>query len=285
MKDIFRSTEIPVISRPNSPRRRNMNRHPAITLGDCTPFQLLERTCITYNGTICIIGNRGLEITRALTRRNQKPFLFLGTSADSHSAFSELGADWVLDEAQQSLPHGGNGAIYFTKPARSYSDIVAYIDDWAQEYFIIMHLGALKIGGELMNSLSGTDQSLLLCESLPQSILNDEIRTLTPLEFMKQIPYLIVFNSGSESRDLTQLLPTYTYEKITNSTGVNTFGSRSVFHPLHRHRGIGVNTSQSTTLLFDKKMFEQDDLRRLFASGYTLVYNQQQNTVYVAKLN
>ena len=95
---------------------------------------------------------------------------------------------------------------------------------------------------------------------------------------------LLVFSSGAETGELSQLLPKYQYERVTNSTGVNSFKSRSFFHPLHSHRGHGFSVNQQRTLEFKKDVFEMDDLQRLFGAGFMLVYNAGQNTVYVARL-
>lgn len=101
---------------------------------------------------------------------------------------------------------------------------------------------------------------------------------------MKQMHYLLVFSSGAETGELIQLLPKYQYERVTNTTGVNTFRSRSIFHPFHSHRGHGFSANQSRTLEFKKDAFEMDDLQKLFGAGYMLVYNAGQNTVFVAQL-
>ena len=93
-----------------------------------------------------------------------------------------------------------------------------------------------------------------------------------------------MFASGAETSDLIQLLPKYQYERVTNTEGVNTFKSRSLFHPFHSHRGHGFSASQSRTLEFKKDAFEMDDLQRLFGAGYMLVYNARQNTVFIAQL-
>lgn len=287
MKNIFKPSEIPALSTPvTSSNFRNARNHPAVILGRCTPFQLFESTCVSPNGTVCIIGNpaRGIGAAKALIRRSQKPFLFLGTAADCNSAFASLEPEWTATAAQETLPCG-NGAIYFNRPYAAYMEICEYIEGWAQDHFIIMHLGnGLQAGAELMNILNATGQSLLFCESVPQSLRNSDTRTITPLEFMKQMHYLLVFSSGAETGDLIQLLPKYQYERVTNTTGFNTFKNRSFFHPFHSHRGHGLSVNQSRTLEFNKNVFEMDDLHRIFSSGYILVYNAGQNTVFVAQL-
>lgn len=287
MKNMFRPTEISALSGPvTSSNRRNARNHPAISLGNCTPFQLVENSGVAPNGTVCIIGNpsRGIGTAKALIRRSQKPFLFLGTTTDSNSVFSALNPDWTLNSAQEALPNG-NGAIYFSRPYAAYLDICEYFEAWTQDHFIIMHLGnGLQAGAELVNIFSAAGHSILFCESVPQSIRNDETRTLTPLEFMRQMHYLLVFASGAETSDLIQLLPKYQYERVTHNEGVNTFKSRSFLHPFHVHRGHGYNVSQSRMLEFKKDAFEMDDLQRLFGAGYMLVYNARQNTVFIAQL-
>lgn len=287
MKNTFRPSEIPVLSAPViSSNLRNARNHPAVNLGNCTPFQLFESTGVSPNGTVCIIGNpaRGIGAAKALIRRSQKSFLFLGTATDSNSVFSSLNLEWTRNSAQQILPCG-NGALYFTKPYEAYLEICEYIEGWAQDHFIIMHLGnGLQAGAELMNILNATGQSLLFCESVPQSLRCSDMRTITPLEFMKQMHYLLVFSSGAETSELIQLLPKYQYEKVTNTMGVNTFRNHSFLHPFHSHRGHGISANQSRTLDFKKDVFEIDDLQRIFGAGNMLLYNAAQNTVFIAQL-
>ena len=287
MKNTFRPSEIPALSTPvTSSNFRNARNHPAVGLGRCTPFQLFESTGVSPNGTVCIIGNpaRGIGAAKALIRRSQKPFLFLGTATDCNSAFASLEPEWTISAVQKILPRG-NGAIYFNRPYAAYMEICEYIESWAQDHFIIMHLGnGLQTGAELMNILNATGQSLLFCESVPQSLRSSDTRTITPLEFMKQMHYLLVFSSGSETSELIQLLPKYQYERVTNTTGVNTFRNRSFFHPFHSHRGHGFSANQSKTLEFKKDVFEMDDLQSIYRSGYMLVYNARQNTVFVAQI-
>ena len=287
MKNTFRPPEIPALSAPvTSSNLRNARNHPAVNLGNCTPFQLFESTGVSPNGTVCIIGNpaRGIGTAKALIRRSRKPFLFLGTASDGNSVFASFNPEWMRNSAQEMLPRG-SGAIYFTKPYAAYLEICEYIEDWAQDHFIIMHLGnGLQTGAELMNILNAVGQSLLFCESVPQSLRSSDMRTITPLEFMKQMHYLLVFSSGAETGELIQFLPKYQYERVTNTTGVNTFRSHSIFHPFHSHRGHGFSANQSRTLEFKKDAFEMDDLQRLFGAGYMLVYNAGQNAVFVAQL-
>lgn len=287
MKNTFRPSEIPVLSAPvTSSNLRNARNHPAVNLGNCSPFQLFESTGVSPYGTVCIIGNpaRGIGAAKALIRRSRKPFLFLGTGADSNSVFSSFNPEWTRNSMQETLPRGC-GSIYFSKPYAAYLDICEYIEGWAQDHFIIMHLGnGLQVGAELMNILTATGQCLIFCDSVPQSLRNSDTRTVTPLEFMKQMHYLLVFSSGAETGELIQLLPKYQYERVTNSTGVTTYKSRSIFYPLHRHRSHGFSANQSRTLEFKKDLFEMDDLKKIFKSGNMIVYNAGQNTVFVAQL-
>lgn len=287
MKNKFSPREIPALSMPvTSSNRRNANNNPAVNLGSCTPFQLFESTGMSHSGSVCVIGNsaRGIGVAKALIRRNNKPFLFLGVRSDENSVFSSLEPEWTLNSNEQYIENG-NGAIFFSRPSIAYTDICMNFDEWATTHFIIMHVGnGLQVGAELLNLFASTGECLIFCDGVPQSIRNDKYRTITPLDFLKQMQHLLIFSAGSEAGDLVQLLPKYQYERVTNTQGVNTFKSRSFFHPFHVHRGQGYNVSQSRTMEFQKSVFEQDDLQRIFNSGYLLIYNARQNTVYTAQL-
>lgn len=287
MKRNYMTREIPVLSTPiTSANRRNNNNNPVVNLGTCTSFQLLEGAEIGDAGSVCFIGDcaRGIDIAKALIRRSQKPFLFLGTKADEHSCFSSLEPEWIRYSSQESLP-AGNGAIYYSKPFQEYADICNNIEEWSQSHIIVLHLGnGLRAGTELLNHFGALGQCLVFCESVQQSINLDSTRAFSAKEFMSQMEYLCVFSSGLETKELIELLPTYQYETITNTTGVNTFRSRSFFHPLIGHRGHGVTVSQSRTTDFKKSVFERDDLNKIYDAGYLLVYNALKDTAYLTTL-
>lgn len=288
MKKSFISNEIPVLSAPpvTALNNRNARNHPAVNLGCCTSFQLINNAGISHEGAVCVIGNpsRGIGVAKAMIRRSQKPFLFLGTAADRNSVFSAFDPEWILDSAAATVPRG-NGAIFLRRPFAEYTDIMESMEDWAQNHMIIIHLAnGLQAGSEMLDLFSAIGQAVLFCDSVPQSIKSSEMHIMSPLEFMRHMDSLLIFSSGSETSDLIQLLPKYQYQRITNTTGFNTYNSRSIFHPFHRHRGVGITANQARTIEFKKDAFEQDDLQRIFASGQVLVYNGGQNTVFIAQL-
>lgn len=287
MKSRYLPSEISVISAPVTfANLRNAKNHPAIYLGRCTPFQMLSNTGISNDGTVCIIGgpSRGLGVAKAMVRRNRKPFLLLGAASGRDSLYISLGPDWTMDSAQLSLPTG-NGAILFSDPYSSYLELCEYIREWSQDYFLILHLGnGLQIGVEVLNRLSSITQCLIICDSIPKSIRESDSRTVTPLEFMKKMDHLLVFASGGSTKDLVELLPTYQYEKISNTANVNAYKGRSILHPFRGHRGHGVSVGQTRTMEFKKSVFEVDDLKKIFNDGYMLAYNSMADSVFLVQV-
>lgn len=287
MSTHYRPPEISILSAPvTSANLRNARHHPSVDLGCCTPFQLFTNTGITHDGTVCIIGNpaRGIGVAKAMIRRSQKPFLLLGTASDKDSIFSSLEPEWARNSAQISLP-AGNGALLFSKPYSSYMEMCEYLEAWSRDYFLIFHLGSgLQIGIEVLNLLSTVGQCLIICDSIPQSIRNSDTRTITPREFMSQMSYFLVFSTGVATRDLIDLLPTYQYEKVSNTVSVNSYKGSSFFHPFHGHRGHGVSTGQTRTMEYKKSVFEMDDLEKIFSDGRALMYNARTNGVFLAQI-
>ena len=287
MNSRYRPSEISVVSAPvTTANLRNVRNHPAIDLGCCTPFQMLANTGISHDGTVCIIGNpsRGIGVVKAMIRRSRKPFLLLGTASDRNLLSSFLEPDWVRDSAQMNLPEG-NGALLFSKPYSSYLEMCEYMEAWNQNHFMILHLGSgLQIGIEILNLISSVEQCLIICDSVPQSIRDSETRTVTSLEFMKKMKYLLVFSSGVSSKDLVELLPTYQYEKVSNTTNFNAYKGRSILHPFRGHRGHGVSVGQTRTMEYKKSVFEVDDLKRIFDDGYMIAYNASSDSVFLAQI-
>ena len=283
----YRPSEISAISVPvTSSNHRNARNNPAVDLGYCTPFQMLSDTGITCDGTVCMVGNpaRGVGVVKAMIRRRSKPFLFLGTASDRETLAVSIELEWLLDSAQRNLPEG-NGAVLFARPYSSYLELCEYIEDWCQEYFLILHLGnGLQIGTEVLNLLGMSGQCLVICDSIPQSIRENDSRSITALEFMKKMQYLLVFSSGASTKDLVEMLPTYQYEKVSNTASINFHEGRSFLHPFHSQHGFGLFAGQTRTMEYKKSVFEADELKRLFDDGYTLVYNARTDNVYILRL-
>lgn len=283
----YRPSDISAISAPvTSNNLRNARNRPVIDLGSCTPSQMFSYSLVEHNGTVCIIGNpaRGIGIAKAMIRRNQKPFLLIGTDADRQSVFTVLEPEWILDSAQASLP-AGNGALLFSRPSSSYVELCGFFEEWSREHFLILHLGrGLQIGPEVLNLLGAVGQCLIFCEFVPQSLRNSESRALSPKEFLSQMNYLFALSAGGVAKDLIELLPTYQYEKVSNSMNVNSYKSRSILHPFHSHRGHGLSWGQTRTMEYKKSLFEMDEMQSLFENGVLLLYVASTNRVFLANL-
>ena len=275
----FRPQEIQLVSLPvTASNRRNAERQPITNLGQCTPSLLFDRMALGCQGNVCVLGgsSRGIGIAKAMLRRSRKPLLFLGTAADDR-AFSALRPEWTLDAPAQHLPDG-NGALYLSRPGTAYVEICAYLEEWAQEHFLILHVGnGLQIGFELLNLISTVGQCLILCDSLPQSLRSSEARTITPLEFMRQITFLLAFSAGAAAEDLCSLLPTYHYERVSNALNLSAHGG------LGRRR-LGLSVSQSRTQEDRKRVFERDDLNRVFSDGTLIAYRSGTDDLFLADL-
>lgn len=287
MNNLSRPTDIAAISMPITERNsRNAQHRPVIELGSCTSAQVLSNIGLDYNGTVCVLGNpaRGIKIAETMIRRNQKPFLFIGPASDTRSAFFTLNPSWIVNSVQSNLPNG-SGAILLSKPYSSYAELIANFEVWSQQYFIILHLsGGVQIGPEFFNLLNSAEQCLIFSDSIPQSIRNTESRTITPKEFLSQMEYLIVFSSGVATKDLIEILPTYQYEKVSNTMNFNGFRSHSIFHPLHLHIGHSISWGQTRSMEFKKSLFEMDELQNLFDRGVSLVYVAKSNSTFLVQM-
>lgn len=283
----YSPSEIPVLSAPvTSANLRNAMNQLVTELGSCTPFQLFSAVELPDKGAVCIIGdsNKALGIAKALIRRSRKPFLLIGPEADRNTAFSDLKSEWIVNAVQQSIP-ANSGAVLLSKPGSLYMELCDSIEEWGQNHFILLHLsGGLQIGYELLNILPSLGQCLIICDSIPQSIRIAETQTLSPKEFMTHMSCLMVFSAGVAAKDLIDVLPTYQYEKIANTTAVNSYRGRSIFHPFRAHKGHGVSASQTRTTEFNKNLFEMSDLQKMYEDGTLLVYNAKTNETFLTQL-
>lgn len=287
MNNRYRPTDIRAISGPITARNsRNANAHPAIHLGICTPSQIFSHVHIGGNYTACVVGNpaRGIGIAKALIRQSSKPFLFIGPKKDENLQFVALQPDWTMSSVLPTFP-AGNGAVYLSRPTVAYLELCEFFEEWCQEYFVILHLsGGFQIGPELFNLLSGLEQCLIFTDSVPLSLRSNETRTLTPKEFFTQMSHLFVFSTGVETRDLIDILPTYQYERVSNSMNFNHFKSRSIFHLFRSHAGNGMSWGQTRTMEYKKSLFEMDELKKIFDDGTALLYDAKANSVFLAQI-
>lgn len=287
MNKRYRPTDIRALSGPVTSRNsRNASNHPAAYLGNCTPSQIFNHIRLSNNYTACVVGNpaRGIGIAKALIRQSGKPFLFIGPKKDENSQFAVLQPDWTMNSVQSTFPTG-NGAVFLSRPTAAYLELCEFFEEWCQEYFVVLHLsGGFQIGPELLNLLSGAEQCLIFSDSVPSSLRSNETRTLTPKEFFTQMSHLFVFSTGVETRDLIEVLPTYQYERISNSMNFNHFKSRSIFHPFRSHAGNGMSWGQTRTMEYKKSLFEMDELKKIFDDGTSLLYDAKSNSVYLAQI-
>lgn len=283
----YRPAEIPVISTPvTSSNLRNARNQPVVDLGRCTPFQVLGNAEVDQKGTVCIIGEpeRSIHTAKALIRRSRKPFLLIGPSERHCSTLLSLKPDWV-HTAVSPNPPAGNGAFLLEKPYSAYLEVSEYLEEYGQTHFLILYLAnGFQIGPHLLDLLAATGHCLIICESVPQAVRSDEGSALTVKDFLHKMDYLMVYGAGSATTELIELLPTYQYERIQNTTTVNTYSGRSVFHPLHRHRGHGTALGQIRTIDDKKCLFEMQELQRIFADGTMLLYCARKNSVYIAQV-
>lgn len=283
----YKPTEIPLISTPTtSANRRNANNRPVCTLGRCTPSQLFASTGIG-NGLIFLLGviERSVGICNALTRQANRPFLFIGTSADEKGILlSNLRPHWTISSAQASLP-AGSGALLYTITAGAHLELSEHLESWACERFIILHLGrGIQLRAELLNMLPSLGSCLIICESLNQCLFRSEI-SIAPKEVLSMMNLLIVFKAGVSTKTLVNdILPSYQYEKVANTMTVNSYRGRSVFHPFRRHKGGGISFSQTRSTEHQKPVLECDELDRIFSNGTALVYNAETNAVFLADI-
>lgn len=287
MSNRYRPTEIAAITAPVTARNsRNAKNRPVTELGRCTPSQLFNYIGLDHTGTVCVIGNpaKGIGIATAMIRRSQKPFLLIGPAADRQSIFTTLEPDWTMESAQVDLPDG-NGALLLEHPYSSYLELCEYFENWSRHYFPIIHLsGGVQIGPEVLNLLNSAQQCLVFCDSVPQSLRNNESRTITPKEFLSQMSYLFVFSAGVATKDLIELLPTYQYEKASNTININSYRSRPIFHPFRVHKGYSVSMGQTRTMEYQKNLFEMGELQRILTDGIMLTYNARTNNVFLAQI-
>jgi len=285
MRKHYAPKDIGLFSLPiTAANRRNGGNHPATELGACTPSQLLE-SIHTVDGPICVIGNcnRGLSLARALIRRSRKPFLLIGPSHDRQSALSALNPTWTSDAPPSTLP-SGDGAVWLSKPHASYLELCEYFEEWSETHFLLLHLsGGVRVGPELLDLLASTP-CLLFCDSVPQALRSGESRALTAKEFMMQMSVLIVNHAGVSTKELIDLLPTYQYEKVTNTVNLNGYTGKSVFRLFSKHHGHGASVSQSRTMEYKKNLYEADELTKIFEDGTALVYVAPTNAVFLAQI-
>jgi hypothetical protein len=97
--------------------------------------------------------------------------------------------------------------------------------------------------------------------------------------------YVLVTSIGSSAKDLLQVLLTYEYEKITNTTDLSLHqdAPQMTSGSYHHRNGGGFRLSQSKTM-DEKCIFSQDGIRKMQDNGEMLIYNAKTSHTWVAKL-
>jgi hypothetical protein len=147
---------------------------------------------------------------------------------------------------------------------------------------VILCLGnGLQMDAELLNLLNGHGQYLLVSEALSRSVKG----SLKVKELLTAMDNILVGSIGTSAKDLLAVLPTYEWEKSTNTTDYSFHRNDAglLFGGYHAHSGTGFRFSQSRTLE-TRSIVTEDELRRLQETSAIFVYNARTARAWVARI-
>jgi len=109
---------------------------------------------------------------------------------------------------------------------------------------------------------------------------------MSPSDLFAEMEYILVTSIGTSAKDLISVLPTYKYEKTTNSVNAS----------LHRHaspfsdgthipqKGGGLYIGQTRTLETEP-ILSQDDLIRMQEQSTMLIHNARSSRTWTARIS
>lgn len=260
-------------------RRRNINH-----LGLATASHAISYCGIDCgNGSTMLLGKPGkvFPVLNQLVKMSERPYVIVGTHNDiDGTSFYSLEHDWELNACRKTLPDG-NGIITLNGSAEELLSLKEEcLPEW-DDRLIIICLGGIRIDYEMIDILS-SQKYMLITDSLHRCTRASDGHRLLPQELISEMDYIVC--AGASPKEMSEVLPKYDCEKLTNTTDFSVHDDFSRYTDIHHHgNGKGFRLSQSRTVE-EKPILSQNELICLQDNGISLFYNAKSNHVYTAKI-
>lgn len=274
---------LPITKKDNVNRKKRN----VVQLERTTASHILSITSVKANAPLIFCGrqNKALPIIRELVKMTNKPFLLIGTPRDfNDSCLLSLDIEWEEHVPRSHLKEG-NGILTVSPGAQTRLELIQSMSSW-DSHFLIMCLGnGLRVDQELLDQMNSLGDYVLLAESLNRCVRGSEGYKLSVEELLRSMDYVLVTSIGSSAKDLLQVLPTYEYEKITNTTDLSLHqdAPQMTSGSYHHRNGGGFRLSQSKTME-EKCIFSQDGITKMQDNGEMIIYNAKTSHTWVAKV-
>lgn len=263
----------------------NALRRGVMDLGSVTASYALEAADITLQGPVLFCGrhSKALPLLLGLLRRENAPFVLVGTRRElEDSPLMRLEHRWVLDRIPSRLSEG-NGVLMLTPDSQTDLELKESLSGWDSHIPILCLGNGLTADHSLLMQLGGCGRYLLLSESLHRSVKGTEYGRLTPTDLLSAMDGILVSAAGTSAKALTEVLPTYESQRITNTSDWSTHRSVPMWDFFGRHEGHGFRLSQSRTLE-TRPILTQEDLLHLQENNQILLYCPRRGRAWVARI-
>ena len=267
--------------------RANNKRRNVVDMESTTASHVIGATGIRTEEPLIFCGkhNKAIPIIRQLVKQSSRPFVLLGTRRDlaEDSCLRVLDVQWESEHFSYSLPDG-NGILVLGSDAQTYLDLKECVSKWDSHLIIFCVGNGLQVDQELLNLLNGVGHYILLSESLQRSIKSTEGNKMTASDLLTSMEYILVSSIGTAGKDLLNVLPTFEYEKITNTMDLTIHQAPEYKYRGGRHHGGGLVFGQSKTQE-SRSIFTQEDLRHMQDANMLIIHNASASHTWVARIS
>jgi len=272
----------------------NTKRRGVIDLGYTYPEIIVDKTGIRPDAPLMYCGaqDEAYKIVRELIRKTNKPFLLIGTKRDlERSPLLNLDRHaWCADHPVSHISTGNGIMELSSGSGETFLELERYIHGWGSHLLIICLGNGLQVDAELLNRLDAIGTYILISNALGRSIRNQEGSKLSVRELLSRMDYLFVTSAGNSTRDLSDILPVFQYEKYTDHMDIDFHqdgpvkkSRQNMSINIGKRRNAGIVAGQARTLE-ERKIFMEDELFDLQRRGGILIYKAMGAHVWVAEV-
>ena len=145
--------------------------------------------------------------------------------------------------------------------------------------------GGLQVDAELLNLLNSTGRYIIVSSSLSRSVKGSDGVKLSVRDLLSSMDYILVSSIGSSAKELIEVLPSFDYQKVTNTTDFSYHqdGAHIYENISHHRNGAGIRISQSRSME-TRTVFTESELKRMQDDNILLIYNALESHIWVSEI-
>ena len=274
--------QLPVTQRD----RVNQENRDVRNLKRTTAAKMISMSGISPHSLIfCGKMAKAYPFIRQLVKMLEYPFVIIGTQTDlENSCIRSLDIEWEESAPRQNLT-AGNGLMELRPGPMTNLALKEYISEWSSHLVILCLGGGLQVDSELLNLLNSTGRYIIVSSSLSRSVKGSDGVKLSVRDLLSSMDYILVSSIGSSAKELIEVLPSFDYQKVTNTTDFSYHqdGAHIYENISHHRNGAGIRISQSRSME-TRTVFTESELKRMQDDNILLIYNALESHIWVSEI-